>query len=293
MTDIDDDSNAASIYGDGNGDPNNKTFNACDAPNTFTCKTHWPAILAEIGKPRLEKVATTTMDASSNQTTSSGRFSDHAIVLLRSTLHAITSWFNYAYEENHGMKSHSKQAPEEEWIKWRDNNFHTWLLPGWKSFIQTWDNGTNTGTTITLADNNTTTTTTMSSSIFEFKVSLYVPYECLVESFCGPTILQHVANELSKNANIPVMETNGIERTTNNEDYYYCLWEDVVVNRPKVKRTSTHKYVPSFTKTQLVSVKETLEELINDQRTTDGSLSSLLDTLETYREDVLMKIESM
>jgi len=46
---------------------------------------------------------------------------DRAILILRSPLQAIPSFFNQLYERRHNLPTHTQRGPTEEWIRFRDN----------------------------------------------------------------------------------------------------------------------------------------------------------------------------
>lgn len=55
----------------------------------------------------------------------------HSVLLLRNPFDAIASYFNWEWTSNHfAMDAHSLQAPEQDWILWREKH--------WKGEFEEW-----------------------------------------------------------------------------------------------------------------------------------------------------------
>ena len=136
------------------GHPTDEVYNRASDCNyhPVLCKTHWPLWIG--GHRHWGPVHRPS-------------FADSSIVLLRNPLHAIPSFFNYKWEESHGVPDHSMQGSEEDWIEWRDRRFDG-TLQAWKHLLETWDAG------------------------------LYVVYEDLVDPVQGPVVLEEVGRLLEQ-----------------------------------------------------------------------------------------------
>ena len=59
------------------------------------------------------------------------------ILLLCCPIHAIPSYHNFLYEQEHFIPHHTVRAPEDAWIKWRDQHFDEEITI-WKKDVLYW-----------------------------------------------------------------------------------------------------------------------------------------------------------
>jgi hypothetical protein len=188
----------------------------CQEPGIVTCKTHWPCMLPEPSKPRSAI--------------------SEAIVLIRHPKEAIPSWFSNNWESHNNLPTHSIQAPENDWLKWRDAGHFEEALMKYKVFVQTWD------------DNN----------------YLVVPYQAITSPTMGPALLAQVVRYLFN------ADTYSDEKViTDLWPSIQCVWQKVAKERATAKRKSRN-YSPSFTPEQHQAILNVLQEL--SQTLSDGNL---------------------
>jgi len=200
-----------------------------------TCKTHWPTIsYRRRSEPAKDKE----------------RFADRYVVLMRNPRHALPSYFNYKWESRNRVKSHSKQAPKEDWINWRDNSFEA-EIGNWKNLFLQWQKQ-------------------------PFERAMYLPYEALTHIDSGPHIFGQFAAEMRK---------TGVHVAP--EKDLACLWYSVVKGQ-KAERTqrATHTYVPAYTVQQKVLFLEMLDSL----RQMFRNDTELVEILNGYYEDIRANI---
>jgi hypothetical protein len=152
--------------------------NCSVAQRAATCKTHYPII------------STFPPEAIRDS------FGPSAAFLIRNPAKAIPSFFNFVWEFEHELAGHSQQAPEHEWIQWRDISFGE-QIELWYHMIVYWFD--------------------------HWYVQTVLPYERLTDPDEGPLVLQQLARQL---------ESSGFHVATD----YTCQWYDCVVQSAKVKR---------------------------------------------------------
>jgi hypothetical protein len=174
-----------------------------------TCKTHWPTISNRKGRePARDKA----------------RFADRYIVLLRNPKNALPSFFNYKWELKNRIKAHSKQAPKEDWVLWRDNNFEA-EIENWKNLFIRWREQ-------------------------PYERAFYLQYEALTSVETGPQLFGKVAAE---------MRRNGVQVAP--EADISCLWYSVVNGKKVGTKRAPHKYKPGYSADQQAGFLRMLEEL--------------------------------
>lgn len=201
----------------------------CKSARTVTCKTHWPVLKKH--NPHKFQVS----------------FDSSVILLIRNPAEAIPSYVNHRYEESSKLKYHSTQAPQEEWIRFRDSWFDT-MLQEWKNVTLAWH----------------------ASPVYN--VTMYLAYERLVDEAKGPGVVNALAKELQR------VNVKKVLSDDNNE----CLWRNVVQKGRSTKRTE-HTYVPAYTTRQQTSMLQVMDELA---REIIAPNKALLDILAGYKRHI-------
>ena len=181
-------------------------------------------------------------------------FSKRVVILIRNPEDAMASWFNYLWEFHHFFPSHTVQAPERDWIKWRDQKSHDEYTKFWKGLLHYWKN------------------------LDEYEIAMYLPYERLVNIDTGPELLSKLAAELRANG-VRVAEEKDIP----------CLWYQVVKNRKSTTKRAAHRYTPGYTKQQKAGLLSSLAKMQQYY----GDDAELVDILQMYVEDVQNNIRVM
>ena len=122
---------------------------------------------------------------------------DRSVLLIRNPLKSMPSFLSYLYEQENGLENHSTRVPLEQWIEWRDENFHK-ELQSWVQHTLFW-----------MEHNKPEDTLIMS-------------YETLIDAETGPKELWKLGLFLE--------ETSG-ERLVQEEKDIPCVWDYVVNNR--------------------------------------------------------------
>ena len=233
------------------------------------CKTHYPSYDRH-----------TVQVITADPTYFVDHFSQSTMILLRNPSKALPSWFNWLWERQHKVKSHTQFGPEVDWKAWR-NKFFNRQVQKWKSILTYWHFQTDTNMTVFPSSTH---------------VALVLPYENLTSPLYGPLLLQDVHAQLQTS-----MADSG--RPLLPFDYAPCLWHRVVVAGKSGNYASTNQtiervtkrakrtYTPSFTVAQKNTLLQVLDELITlkqeqeQQRSTKTS-DTLLNTLVQYRNDI-------
>lgn len=121
------------------------------------------------------------------------RLMQRVILLIRSPMHALPSYHNYLYERENNIPDHTTRAPEDSWLKWRDEHFEE-ELTSWKNHLQFW------------------------MTEHETKDRLVVSYERLVNRKIGPVESTRIANFLGRTEGVQVVPPSQIP----------CVWDKVV-----------------------------------------------------------------
>jgi len=116
-------------------------------------------------------------------------------------MHALPSYHNYLYERENNIPDHTTRAPEDSWLKWRDEHFEE-ELTSWKNHLQFW------------------------MTEHETKDRLVVSYERLVNRKIGPVESTRIANFLGRTEGVQVVPPSQIP----------CVW-DKVVNYKRITLT--------------------------------------------------------
>lgn len=203
----------------------------------ITCKTHWPAYPHHA--PDLYRETRTTMAAQQQQQQQYHyTFAPNVILLLRNPATALASHFNFKWETEHDVADHTAQAPQADWMTWRNQRFAR-QINNWKQMILQWHSGGGTGTTAGPY----------------YRVTLYLPYERLVSPRDGPVCAAKLADELRQAGALTVVATNDIP----------CVWRTVVMDQPRKQRQShrnDHRYQPSYTPTQQQMMVHMLQDIM-------------------------------
>ena len=174
-----------------------------------TCKTHWPTIsYKRRSEPAKDKE----------------RFADRYVVLMRNPRHALPSYFNWHWEVRNRVKSHSKQAPKEDWINWRDDSFEA-EIGNWKNLFLQWQKQ-------------------------PYERAMYLQYEFLTNVKTGPHVFGQLAAEMRK---------TGVHVAP--EKDLACLWYSVVKKHKGGKYQRAHTHVPAYTLQQQALFLEMLHSL--------------------------------
>ncbi len=121
------------------------------------------------------------------------RLMQRVILLLRSPMHAIPSYHNYLYEKEHNIPDHTTRAPEDAWVKWRDEHFDDEIV-SWKKHLLYW------------------------MTEYEAKNRLIISYERLIDHKTGPVESVRIANFLGRTEGIEVVPPTQIP----------CVWDKVI-----------------------------------------------------------------
>jgi hypothetical protein len=175
---------------------------------SIPCKTHWPSIA--YNNDRL--VPSKWIE----------HFADRYLLLVRNPAHALPSDFNYKWEARNKVRAHSVQAPEEEWVKWRDRSFAK-EVGRWKSMFVLWRNET------------------------MYQRSAILVYEELTSLDTGPAVFGRVVREI---------ERAGV--VIDNPD---CHWFSVVKKDTNKTKRAAHSYQPGYTVAQKQAFLRMLTEL--------------------------------
>ena len=213
--------------------------NAC-RNGPATCKTHWPTV--------------DYRNSSSEPAQDKEHFADRYIVLVRNPRHALPSYFNWIWETNNGVQGHSKQAPKEDWIKWRDDSFAA-EIDNWKSLFLLWQKQ-------------------------PFERAMYLPYEALTNMDSGPHLFGQVAAEM-RNTGVTVAPNSDLA----------CLWYSVVKGQTAERtQRARHTYVPAYTVQQQALFLEMLDSLRQTSLFQNNNDTELVEILEGYYEDIRTNI---
>ena len=195
-----------------------------------------------------------------------------AFLLLRHPAAALPSYRNFLYEVNHHIPDHSQQAPEADWIEWRDRRFHR-DLQRWVNMIRTWYG----------INNDTDSDKNHSSHSVDVppRVTLLIPYEDLVQS---PAIVERIHAQLAQKLN---RTSDDAPPLTLNLTDMKCAWQHYVVDRPGKKRI-THGYKPTFTRSQYQQMRDALVQL--QMQFPHNSEPELVTWLHHYQRDVERKL---
>ena len=173
---------------------------------------------------------------------------DRAILVLRSPLHAIPSFFNQIYEKRHGLPSHTQRGTEEEWIKFRDN-------PQW-------------GFEHNVYEYELMITHWMEQFSLRNRL-LIVTYETLVNEKSGPAQSMRIAEWLQR--------ADGVEAM--NEQFIPCIWDKVVRSGGRqAEEDGGGTARPRFT------LKETKRKGRYRRSFTDENLQAIMDMLRRLRD---------
>jgi hypothetical protein len=198
--------------------------------NAVTCKTHWPAYPHHApGKHDQKKYNHTLKHAPKGFV-----FAPNVVLLLRNPATALASHFNFKWEAQHGMTDHTVQAPQAAWNEWRDQRLGR-QVEGWKRMILTWHRHS------------------------YYRVTLYVPYERLVDRERGPVEASKLANEFRR----AVVGTESARHVAAATDIP-CVWRTVVRDKPRRQRRQGHRYQPSYTVQQQQIMVDMLNEIMRE-----------------------------
>lgn len=120
---------------------------------------------------------------------------DRAILHLRNPLHAIPSYASQVYEAENHLPSHTKHAPVEYWIKWRDENFVE-EIKNWAKHLQYWANNYD----------------------HEDGKRIVISYEHLINEETGPEETSIIAQFLGEGEGVSIASPENMP----------CIWDRVV-----------------------------------------------------------------
>jgi hypothetical protein len=218
--------------------------------HAVTCKTHWPAY------PRMH---------APHQPKYLEYFASNVILLLRNPANALPSHFNFRWEVEHNVAHHTTQAPEADWIVWRNQRFGR-QLQNWKNMILQWHNQ-HAGDAGDAGDADVDAKAKVKANEY-YHVALYVPYERLVSpdlSNGGPVLAAKLANELRR-ASGTALTAGGVIDNAGAIDIP-CVWRTVVLDQPRKQRQrSQHekdqRYQPSYTVEQQQLMVDMLQDIM-------------------------------
>jgi len=222
---------AGEIYGGDGG---------CHESGVVTCKTHWPY--------------TRGMKTIKEPIEMKDQFHSRYVLLVRNPMNALPSHFNYKFEDQSGLKSHTEQAPEQRWIQWRDRKFQR-ELDDWKNHLVQWKKK---------AYNN------------YYERSMILVYEDLIDYTKGPKEIIRLTAEMKRVGVTGMTPAIGIP----------CLWYDVV-KRKKKETKRAHSYVPGYTEEQKNAFLQTLRDLKDNELSDDSQIVTILDN---YIQDIQQNI---
>jgi hypothetical protein len=181
-----------------------------------TCKTHYPAYKRY---PPYQYTRQMTQDA--------------AILLVRNPMNAMPSHFNFLWEYKHQVPDHSQQAPERDWIKWRNAHWQE-QLRHWQQVLYYWYE--------------------------HWELLIVLPYEHLTQPTRGPALLQMLAAQLDDN-HMPLNQNDTTPWLDFDTYHFGCHWHYCVQSKhgATVKR-SGHAYQPTFTPEQYQALRQVLAE---------------------------------
>ena len=219
------------------------------------CKTHWPTFRAKSPREVVQQKADKNRPAITFHNTT-------AWLLMRHPAKALPSFRNFLYEVNNGEGGHHvQQAPEPDWIEWRDRRFER-DMKRWTRMIRTWH-----------LDGQQINDT----PIPPLRVSLIIPYEDLVDPVHGPTVVEHLHEQLQAaghtNVNLQDMQ---------------CAWKHHVWDRPGKKRSS-RGYTPRFTVQQWKDMQGAMRDLQDEFCPNEVVLCHWL---STYQDDIATQLET-
>lgn len=197
-----------------------------------TCKTHWPAYDRHTDVSKFP------------------HFAGKGIMLIRNPKAAMPSWFNWRWENQRKLPTHSQIAPVGDWVKWRDQMFGE-ELENWERMFLVW------------------------KGVSTVNISLYIPYEELTQPDAGPLWLERVYDLIrSESPGTPLVSETEIA----------CIWQHVVrgAGASKTKR-SGERYSPPYTLVQKNKLLATLDNLLGEFADDNPQL---VETLQMYRQDI-------
>jgi hypothetical protein len=157
--------------------------------------------------------------------------------------HLVSSW-----ESSNSKTAHSEQAPEDDWIKWRDIQFEK-RLKQWIKFVRYWsqDGAQEDG----------------------FKVLFPISLEQVVES---SKPVQRLVSSFATAGFVTV--ANMDDSGTINNHVTNCVWKSVVHTDTKVKRPRSYK--PKFTADQYTRIRDAIQTLIDELGSLNSELTEIL-----------------
>jgi hypothetical protein len=204
---------AADIYKD--------VVNRCR--KAVTCKTHWPSYPHHAP----EQYHAQQQQQQHNQQ-QHHVFAPNVILLLRNPATALASHFNFKWETANSVADHTAQAPQADWMVWRNARFDR-QIKNWKDMILQWHHADSHGHGRSLNA--------------YYHVTLYVAYERLVSPNLskGPIMAVKLADELRRAGATSVVAAADIP----------CVWRTVVLDQPRKQRHRNgqpqDRYQPSYT----------------------------------------------
>jgi hypothetical protein len=201
----------------------------------LTCKTHWPAY---------------KYHAPDQYQYQQQLFAPNVVMLLRNPATALASHFNFKWEVEQGFQDHTRQAPQADWIVWRDQRFLR-QVGNWKRMILQWHHAGVAGA----GGHSHSHSHSHSHLNSYYNVTLHVPYERLVSVGNlseGPVEAAKLADELRRAGALKVVAATDIP----------CVWRTVVMDQPRRQRRQGHRYQPSYTVEQQQVMVDMLQDIM-------------------------------
>lgn len=211
---------------------------------TGACLTHWPLV---------------PHDSPASVAVSTGIFySPRAILVMRNPAQAIPSYHTRWWGAQQKIHGNHDQPPKSDWIEWRDKRFEHHLLM-WKMSIVEWQRG------IPAANIR--------------GVSMYVPFEELVDVKSGPVLTTALARQF--------ISTLGPKNPVADVHQAACLWRRTVDDEDqqhdvKAKR----RYEATYTPLQKDLFLQTLDDLLLAYASPSKKETVLTKILQRYRADI-------
>lgn len=230
-----------------------------------TCKTHWPAFDHQRIPAQLQR-----------QEPQYKFHNTTAFLLLRHPAAAIPSYRNFLYEVNHGLKDHSRQAPQPAWLEWRDRRFDR-DMDRWARVIRTW-----------YTEHDDDNNSDKDESAAPVKISLLIPYEAMTDPVQGPKLVDEIRQQLQKAGHVMNDDDNDDGNPTSqrrSSHTMHCAWHRHVHERPAKKRGGK-TYRPGFTVAQYQTMHATLVAL-QQEFSHEATLCTWLQRYQQQVEDEL------
>lgn len=133
---------------------------------------------------------------------------NRALVIIRTPINAIPSFFNHIYEIKNNLAIHSQRAPVNDWIEWRDRLAMV-QINRFAKFVDYW---------MERFDKNN-------------HDRIIISYETLTDDNTGPDEAMRIANFLSQSEGVDPIDTSKVP----------CIWKAVVKYKEQLKNTEKRR----------------------------------------------------